>query len=40
MLVLDEAQIIKNPDSQTTKAAFELSAPFKLASLELQLKTL
>ena len=31
MIVLDEAQIIKNPDSHTTKAAFELKAPFKLA---------
>ena len=31
MIVLDEAQIIKNPDSQTTKSAFELRAPFKLA---------
>ena len=29
--MLDEAQIIKNPDSHTTKAAFELKAPFKLA---------
>ena len=31
MIVLDEAQIIKNPESNTTKAAFELNAPFKLA---------
>ncbi|MCU0231645.1 MAG: DEAD/DEAH box helicase [Acidobacteria bacterium] len=30
-VVLDEAQAIKNPESQTARAAFRLSAPFRLA---------
>ncbi|MBC8071562.1 MAG: helicase, partial [Deltaproteobacteria bacterium] len=30
-VVLDEAQAIKNPDSQVARAAFRLQAPFKLA---------
>lgn len=30
-LVLDEAQAIKNPESQAAKAAFALKAPFRLA---------
>jgi len=30
-IVLDEAQAIKNESSQTTRAAFELKAPFRLA---------
>ena len=31
VLVLDETQAIKNPDSQTAKAAFRLSASFRIA---------
>ena len=31
MLVLDEAQLIKNPRSQSAQAAYRLKAPFKLA---------
>lgn len=31
VLVLDEAQAIKNPDSQATRAAYRLKADFKLA---------
>lgn len=31
MVVLDEAQTIKNPASQVSQAAFQLKAPFKLA---------
>ncbi len=31
VVVLDEAQAIKNPDSQTARAAFRLAAPFRLA---------
>jgi superfamily II DNA or RNA helicase len=30
-VVLDEAQAIKNPDSQTARAAFRLDAPFRVA---------
>ena len=30
-VVLDEAQAIKNPDSQTARAAYRLAAPFRLA---------
>jgi SNF2 family DNA or RNA helicase len=30
-VVLDEAQAIKNPDSQTARAAFRLAAPFRVA---------
>jgi superfamily II DNA or RNA helicase len=30
-VVLDEAQAIKNPDSQTARAAYALAAPFRLA---------
>ncbi|MBI2742646.1 MAG: DEAD/DEAH box helicase [Chlamydiales bacterium] len=30
-IVLDEAQQIKNPDSQTARQAFQLKAPFRLA---------
>ena len=30
-VILDEAQVIKNPDSQTAKAAFSLKANFRLA---------
>ncbi len=31
VVVLDEAQAIKNPDSQTARAAYRLAAPFRLA---------